>query len=105
MLETGEGRVAASEGRVWGGAMSQGLTLAKGSFSKEFAERLTDYYRFADGPYADRRLRQWKGDGGVILYEAQKDSGPVGWIVYRPDSSAIEEIILRKEDRGCPHRP
>ncbi len=28
--------------------MSQGITLAKGPSSKDFAERLTDYYRFTD---------------------------------------------------------
>ena len=79
--------------------MSQGVTLAKGSFSKEFAERLTEYYRFADpdGRYAERRLRQWEADGRVVLYEARRESRPVGWVVYRPDSSTIEEIIVRKD--------
>ncbi len=80
--------------------MSQGVTLAKGFFSKDFAERLTDYYRFADpdGRYAERKLRHWEGDGRVVLYEAKKESRPVGWVVYRPDSSTIEEIIVRKDD-------
>jgi len=80
--------------------MSQGVILAKGSFSKDFAERLTDYYRFADpdGRYAERKLRQWEADGRVVLYEAKRESRPVGWVVYRPDSSAIEEIIVRKDD-------
>lgn len=80
--------------------MSQGITLAKGSFSKDFAERLTDYYRFADldGRYAERKLRRWEGDGRVVLYVAKRQSRPIGWIVYRPDSSAIEEIILRKDE-------
>ena len=80
--------------------MSQGVTLAKGSFSKDFAERLTDYYRFADpdGRYAERKLRQWEGDGRVVLYEAKRESRPVGWVVYRPDSSTIEEIIVRKDE-------
>jgi uncharacterized protein (DUF362 family) len=79
--------------------MSQGVTLAKGSFSKDFAGCLSDYYRFADpdGRYAERKLRQWEGDGRVVLYEANRDSRPVGWVVYRPDSSAIEEIIVRKD--------
>jgi hypothetical protein len=80
--------------------MSQGVTLAKGSFSKEFAERLSDYYRSADpdGRYAERKLRHWEGDGRVLLYEAKKESRTVGWVVYRPDCSAIEEIIVRKDD-------
>jgi uncharacterized protein (DUF362 family) len=80
--------------------MSQAVTLAKGSFSKDFAERLNDYYRFADpdGRYAESRLRQWEGDGGVLLYEAREESRPVGWVVYRPDSSTVEEIMLRKEE-------
>jgi len=80
--------------------MSQGVTLSKGAFSKDFAERLTDYYRSADpdGRYAERKLRHWEGDGRVVLYEAKKESRPVGWVVYRPDSSVIEEIIVRKDD-------
>jgi uncharacterized protein (DUF362 family) len=83
-----------------GGAVSQGVTLAKGSFSKDFAERLTDYYRFADpdGRYAERRLRQWEGDGRVVLHEARRGSRPVGWVVYKPNSSAVEEIIVRKDE-------
>jgi uncharacterized protein (DUF362 family) len=82
--------------------MSQGVTLAKGSFSKDFAERLTEYYRFADpdGRYSGSKLRHWQSDGRVVLYEAKKESKLVGWVVYRPDSSAIEEIILRKDATG-----
>ena len=80
--------------------MSQGVTLSKGSFSKDFAQRLTDYYRSADpdGRYAERKLQDWESDGRVVLYEAKKESRPVGWVVYRPDSSVIEEIIVRKDD-------
>jgi uncharacterized protein (DUF362 family) len=80
--------------------MSQGVTLAKGSFSKDFAEHLTDYFRFADpdGRYAERKLRQWESDGRVVLYAARRESRPVGWVVYRPESSAIEEIIVRKDE-------
>jgi len=78
--------------------MSQSITFIKGTFSKDFAGRLTDYYRFADpdGRYAQGKLRHWEGDG-VVLYEARKEARPVGWVVYRPDSSTIEEIILRKD--------
>ena len=81
--------------------MSKSVTLAKGSFSKDFAERLTDYYRWVDpeGRYAERKLREWETEGGVVLYEARRDSGPVGWVVYRPDSSTIEEILLRKDEK------
>ena len=80
--------------------MSQGVTMEKGSFSKDFAERLTDHYRFADpeGRYAERKLRQWEADEGVVLYEAKRESKPVGWVMYRPESSTIEEIIVRKGD-------
>src|SRR4030042_1375947 len=83
-----------------GGDMSQGVTLAKGSFSKDFREHLTDYYRFVrpDGGYAERKLRQWEGDDRVLLYEAKRESRPVGWVVYRADNSAIEEIIVRKDE-------
>jgi anaerobic selenocysteine-containing dehydrogenase len=38
------------------------------------------------------------GGDRVVLYVARKESRPVGWVVYRPDSSSIEEIIVRKDD-------
>ena len=78
--------------------MSRGVKLTKGAFSRDFAERLTDYYRSADpgGRYAERKLRQWERDSRVVLYDAEKESRPIGWVVYRPDASAVEEIILRK---------
>lgn len=80
--------------------MSQRVNLEKGSFSKAFAERLIAYYRLADpdGHYADRRLRQWEDEGGIVLYEAKRESKPVGWVVYRPETSAIEEILVRKDE-------
>ncbi|PKN24425.1 MAG: hypothetical protein CVU64_22195, partial [Deltaproteobacteria bacterium HGW-Deltaproteobacteria-21] len=82
--------------------MIQSVTLAKGSFSKDFAERLIDYYRSVDGggSYAERKLRQWESEAGVVLYEARRGSTPAGWVVYRPDSSAIEEIIVREDEAG-----
>ncbi|MBN1102924.1 MAG: DUF362 domain-containing protein [Deltaproteobacteria bacterium] len=79
--------------------MTQSITLKKTSFSKDFAARLKEYYRSADpdGRYAESRLRQWEGDAGVVLFEANEETGPVGWLVYRPDTSAVEEIIVRKD--------
>jgi uncharacterized protein (DUF362 family) len=80
--------------------MTQDITLTTGTFSEDFAACLTDYYRFAypEEGYADRKLRQWKSDTGVVLYAANGDSDPVGWVVYRPPSSTIEEILLRKDN-------
>ena len=80
--------------------MSKSITLAKGSFSKAFAEHLVAYYRFADGGYAQRKLRQWEGDGLVVLYEAKRESKVVGWVVYRPEGSAIEEILVPGVEEG-----
>jgi uncharacterized protein (DUF362 family) len=82
--------------------MTQFITLAKGSYSKDFSECLTDYYRvFApDDRYVQRRLRQWEEDDRVLLYEAKRESGSIGWVVFRPDSSTIEEILVRKDEAG-----
>jgi len=82
--------------------MSEGIVLEKGSFTKDFAESLTEYYRFVepDGRYAERKLRKWESDGSVVLFEAKKDSMPVGWVVYRPETSMIEEILVRKDEAG-----
>lgn len=76
--------------------MPRQVKLTKGTFSRDFAECLTDYYRFdPSGRYVERKLRQWEGDG-VVLYEAEEETRPLGWVVYKPDASGVEEIILRK---------
>jgi len=82
--------------------MSQEVTLTKGSFSKDFADRLREYYRFvdSDGGCAERKLRQWEGDTGVLLYEAKKGLETIGWLVYRSDTSTIEEIIVRRGEEA-----
>ena len=79
--------------------MSQNLTLVEGAYSKDFASGLTDDYRSGDpdGRYAKGTLAHWEGRGGVVFYEAKKDSTSIGWVVYRPDTSTIEEILLRKD--------
>ncbi|RJR30187.1 MAG: DUF362 domain-containing protein [Desulfobacteraceae bacterium] len=82
--------------------MTQSLILEKGPFSKDFAARVVEYYRSVDdgGTYAERKLREWEGDSGIILYQAGRGSDPVGWVVYRPDSSAVEEIVAQTEEKG-----
>ena len=47
-----------------------------------------------DPSYADARWRQWKESPDVIAYLARSEGKVVGWIVYNPAMSAIEEILV-----------
>ena len=82
--------------------MSSGITLKKGKLSQDFWNSLTGYYRSAglNGAYVAWKRRQWKDDRSIVTYRAEKDSVTVGWIIYDPQRSTIEEILVKKDWAG-----
>ena len=81
--------------------MTPGITLKEVGLSQDFRDGLKDYYSaiHIDGLYPDHRWRQWTEDKGIIAYTAQRDENTIGWLVYNPLHSTIEEI-LPKETGG-----
>ena len=82
--------------------MPSGITLKKGRLSQDFQESLAAYYRSIDvnGGYADLKWRQWKDDRSIVIYKAEKDSMTVGWFIYDPRRSTIEEILVKRDWMG-----
>jgi len=82
--------------------MTSGITLKKGDLSQDFRDCLEDYYGSMniDGLYADHKWRQWTEDKRIIAYVAEKDGNAVGWLVYNPLHSTIEEILPQKGGAG-----
>ena len=81
--------------------MMQGITLKKGRLSRELWKDLNGYYNSAgiDSDYLAMKWLRWKDNSEVVTYTAKKDGNHVGWIVYNPAKSTIEEILVKKEWR------
>jgi len=82
--------------------MIPGITLKKGRLSHELWKNLHNYYNGAgiDSNYATMKWRQWKDNAGIVIFIAKKDNAVVGWIIYNPRKSTVEEILIKKEWRG-----
>jgi len=79
--------------------MSSHIILNNGSLTQDFLDNLKGYYdsiNVAEN-YAEHKWQLWKTDKRLKIYAAEKDSRTIGWIVYNPDSSTIEEILIKKD--------
>ncbi len=79
-----------------------GITLQKGHLSQGLKESLVWYYRALgiEGDYAGHLFTRWTDDGSIIVYTASVKSEPVGWIVYNPHKSLVEQILVGKDHVG-----
>lgn len=78
-----------------------GIALKKGRLSEVLHRRFRDYYATIEGVapgHTDARWRHWK-EGGVTTYIAKDGIALVGWIVYNPVTSTIEEILVKGREQ------
>ncbi|MCX5810030.1 MAG: hypothetical protein NTX36_11790 [Proteobacteria bacterium] len=82
--------------------MIPGIILKKGRLSHELWKNLHNYYNGAgiDSNYAAVKWQHWKDNPDIAAYIAKKDNAVVGWIIYNPRKSTVEEILVKKEWRG-----
>lgn len=82
--------------------MASGIILKKGRLSQALRDSLDDYYKSigADADYTKNKWRQWTNNPGIIKYRAERDAVTVGWIIYNPEKSTIDEILVSEKQRG-----
>lgn len=82
--------------------MSSDILLKKGELSNSFKESFTRYYSSTvdNKEYAKHKLSKWGNSQNILIYVAEKDNETVGWIIFNPDHSSIEEVQLKKEWHG-----
>jgi uncharacterized protein (DUF362 family) len=82
--------------------MSSDIVLKKGELSNSFKESFARYYSSIvdNKAYAEHTLSKWENSRNILIYVAEKDNEPVGWIIFDPDHSNIEEVLLKKEWHG-----
>jgi uncharacterized protein (DUF362 family) len=82
--------------------MLSGITLQEGNLSQDLKETLVRYYQSIGikGDYASHLSKRWADDGSIIVYYVAVKSEPVGWIVYNPHKSLVEQILLGKDHAG-----
>lgn len=87
--------------------MIPGITLKKGRLSHALWKNLHSYYNCAciDSDYATMKWLIWKDNPKMVTYTAKKDGNHVGWIVYNPEKSTIEDIVAKREwrEKGVEH--
>ncbi|MGD0231914.1 MAG: DUF362 domain-containing protein [Syntrophorhabdales bacterium] len=78
------------------------IALRKSRPSSALWSRFRDYYvniPGVDPSYTDARWQQWKENPDIITYLAGSDGKVVGWIIYNPATSTIEEILVNGEEQ------
>jgi len=82
--------------------MLSDILLKKGQLSNSFKESFTRYYSSTvdNKEYAEHKLSKWGKSQNILIYVAEKDNETVGWIIFNPDHSSIEEVLLKKECHG-----
>jgi uncharacterized protein (DUF362 family) len=82
--------------------MASGIILKKGIFSKTF---LNNFQNYCEGIGIDSRFvavkwHEWADYPDVVVFKAEINGKVVGWIVYNPKKSTIEEIFIDRTWRG-----
>jgi uncharacterized protein (DUF362 family) len=76
--------------------MASRVTLRKDTLSALLSKHVYDYYKTMDvaPEYVASRLKRWQdASSGCVTYAAMQGREIVGWIVYSPSTSTIEEIL------------
>lgn len=76
--------------------MPFGITLRKGRLSKTLWKCLAIYYTSmgVSGAYTKHKWQKWADDPSIVKYRAERDGKTIGWIIYNPNKSTIEEILV-----------
>jgi hypothetical protein len=82
--------------------MVSGITLKKGRLSAALLKYFQNYYRAmdVDPGYVALMWRQWKDSPDIIKYTVKENDKDVGWIIYNPGKSTIEEILIKGKREG-----
>jgi len=77
-------------------AVSSEVTLRKGRLSVALLRTVHNYYKAVDGAshYVRKRWQRWLDSPDTVVYRATKDGKLIGWIIYNPRKSTIEEIAI-----------
>ncbi len=71
--------------------MPQDLVLRKGRLSLSLTEEL---FKCGDSGYAAWRRTSWQDNPSIMIYKAWRGGKMLGWLVYDPGRSTIEELLL-----------
>ncbi len=76
--------------------------MKKDKLSNGFKQRFSRYYSSVvdNEAYAEHQLNKWGKSRNILIYAAEKHNETVGWILFNPDHSSIEELLLKEEWYG-----
>lgn len=82
--------------------MASEIILKKSKFSKTLLKNFQNYYGGigVDPWFVKVKWHEWVDDPDVVVYKALNNGNTVGWIVYNPKKSTIEEILRNRTRSG-----
>jgi uncharacterized protein (DUF362 family) len=83
--------------------MASGIRLKKGKLSVALLRAFHNYYRIVDGAprYTRKKWKQWMDNPEITRYLAKDGkNNTIGWIIFNPEKSTIEEILVSEEYKG-----
>lgn len=82
--------------------MSSTITLTKSTLTEEIYQVFFDNCKSIDidTKYSGYRFRQWKENDSIVVYSAENNSTPIGWVIFNPHHSAIEGFFINKDCAG-----
>jgi len=75
--------------------MALKIKLTKGRLTAALFKSFEDYYQRIgiDRGFTTRKWEHWKNSPHITVYKASKGNELLGWIIYDPDRSTIEEVL------------
>jgi uncharacterized protein (DUF362 family) len=82
--------------------VTSGIILKKGKFSKTLLNNIQNYFEgIGVGPrFVAVKWHEWVDYPDVAVFKAEINGKVVGWVVYNPKKSTIEEILRDSTCRG-----
>lgn len=83
--------------------MTSAITLTEGKLTRQLYKQLQDYYqdRHLDTSFIEHQWQQWSHQTGLIVYRAAQNGRDKAWIIYSPENSTIQDILMSPdEDRN-----
>ncbi len=77
--------------------MIKKITFKKGRLSKILLTRLNNYYKDAgiDPEFVTMKWQKWNKNPFMVTFIARNEDNHVGWIIYNPVNSTIEDIVVK----------
>ena len=79
--------------------MKREIVLREGIMTDGLVEEMQNYYRpLPKGlDYVKFRQERWREKESIVVYSAEQNGETIGWVVYDPGKSTVEELLVKPD--------